>query len=91
MGWCEFSLACSCPSIIFAWTPISSHSVGYGKSEVRVDDKVMKLKINGNICYSAVAVESDFHIAWHGEFKTWTELQNDEKVKKLIDTVKKKL
>ena len=64
---------------------------GYGKSEVRVDDKVMELKINGNMCCSAVAMEADFHIAWHDEFKTWTELQNDEEVKKLIDAAKKKL
>ena len=47
---------------------------GYGKSEVRVDDKTMEPKIHGIVCCSAFCMESEFHIMWHGDFKLWSDL-----------------
>ena len=51
----------------------------------------MELKIHGIVCCSAFCMESEFHIMWHGDFKSWFDLQNDEEIKKLKDIAQKKL
>ena len=57
---------------------------GYSKSQVRVDDEAMILKIDGVECCSAFVAESEFNIAWHGDFSTSEELHNDSEVVKLL-------
>ena len=64
---------------------------GYSKSQVRVDDQAMILKIDGEECCSAFSFESEFKVIWQGQFESWIDLQNDGEVLKWSDTAKSKL